>query len=308
MTPALARSETASTDPPLAASPALFLPPAGAAHLYPGWVMHHRMKPVVHRFSYRVFNILIDIDRLAEASRLSPFFSVNGRNLVAFHEADHRGGGDGSLRSHVDAMLAEAGLPAPAARVLLACYPRILGRVFNPIAVYYAYDEAERLLALIYEVRNTFGERHTYVCRVEPGQVTAAGVRQERAKVFYVSPFLDMDMRYHFRMQPPGETIKWRILETDRDGPMLAATFSATRRTLSTANLASCVLRVPFQTWKIVGGIHFEAFRLWLKGARYRPRGRPPEPVSFADGTDGDARNEMGNAGRRPNRESTRRA
>lgn len=308
MTAALARIETQHAAPAAEGTAVLFPPPAAAASLYPGTVMHHRMKPVGHRFTYRVFNLLIDIDRLDEADRLSPVFSVNRRNLVAFHEADHTGEDHLTLRAYVDGMLAEAGLPAPAARVLLACYPRILGKVFNPIAVYYAYDEGDRLLALIYEVRNTFGERHTYVCRIEPGELTAAGVRQERDKIFYVSPFIDMEMRYRFRMQPPGETMNWRILETDREGPLLAATYSGRRQKLSTGSLVAETLRVPFQTWKIVAGIHFEALRLWLKGVRYRPRGHPPEAVTFADGQAGGAPNTIDVAGWKPNRETTGRA
>lgn len=255
-----------------------------AAALYVGKVMHARMKPRAHRFTYSVFNLAIDLDRLDEADRQSALFSVNGSNLVSFHEKDHWDGkGHPSLRDYADGLLAGAGLAERAARILLVCYPRILGQVFNPIAVYYAYNANDQLIALIYEVRNTFGERHTYVCAIEPGERSDAGIRQTRAKIFYVSPFIDMDMRYHFRMLPPGEDIRWRILETDREGPLLSATFSGSRRALNTPSLAKCLLHIPFQTWKIVGGIHFEALRLWLKGVRLVKRGRPPAPVSYND-------------------------
>ena len=268
----------------------VFAPPVAAASLYPGTVMHQRMRPKPHRFGYRVFNLLIDIDRLREAGRQSRLFSVNRFNAVSFHERDHHDGEHASLRAYVDDLLVGAGLEAPAARILLACYPRIFGQVFNPLAVYYAYDAVDRLVAAIYEVRNTFGDRHTYVCKVEPGELTAAGLRQERDKRFHVSPFMDMAMRYRFRMLPPGETLTWRILETDGVGPMLAATYSGRRRDLTTANVARCLLRVPMQTWKIVGGIHFEALRFWLKGARYHPRPDPPGAVSYSDSPDnGDA-------------------
>ncbi len=188
--------------------------------------MHQRMKPVGHRFRYRVYSLLIDLDRLDEADRLSPLFSVNRANVASFHEADHlRGAKQLSLRAHVDALLTDAGLDRPAARIELACYPRIFGQVFNPLSVYYAYDEAGELLALVYEVRNTFGENHTYVCKLEPGDMTPAGIRQSRSKLFYVSPFIEMQARYNFRMNIPGEQIRWRILETDRSGPLLAATY-----------------------------------------------------------------------------------
>ena len=254
------------------------------ACLYAGDVMHQRMKPVGHRFRYKVYSMLIDLDRLAEADRLSPLFSVNGRNVMSFHEADHlRGSPHKTLRAHIDALLEQAGLDEPAARIELACYPRIFGRVFNPLSVYYAYDRDGEPLALVYEVRNTFGENHTYVCRVEEGDMTPAGIRQSRSKLFYVSPFVEMEARYNFRMNLPGENLKWRILETDPSGPVLAATYNGNRRALTTAAVSSLLLQIPLLTWKIVGGIHYEALKLWLKGMRYVPRPAPPPSASFRD-------------------------
>lgn len=254
------------------------------ACLYAGDVMHQRMKPVGHRFRYRVYSLLIDLDRLDEADRLSPLFSVNGTNVMSFHEADHlRGVDQPSLRAHVDTLLAEAGLEQRAARLELACYPRIFGQVFNPLSVYYAYDGAGQPLALVYEVRNTFGENHTYVCRIEAGDVTPAGIRQSRSKLFYVSPFVEMEARYNFRMNVPGEQLKWRILETDRSGPLLAATYNGNRRALTTGAILNCLLQIPLLMWKIVGGIHYEALKLWLKGMRYVPRPAPPPNASFRD-------------------------
>lgn len=254
------------------------------ACLYAGDVMHQRMKPVGHRFRYKVFSMLIDLDRLADADRLSPLFSVNRRNVMSFYETDHmRGVSQTSLRAHIDVLLDQAGVDQRAARIELACYPRIFGRVFNPLSVYYAYDRNEQPLALIYEVRNTFGENHTYVCKVEDGDMTPAGIRQSRSKVFYVSPFIKMEARYNFRMNLPGDQLKWRILETDQTGPLLAATYNGSRRAMSTESILACLLQIPFLTWKIVGGIHYEALKLWLKGMRYVPRPAPPPSASFRD-------------------------
>lgn len=254
------------------------------ACLYVGDVMHQRMKPVGHRFRYKVYSLLVDLDRLDDADRLSPLFSVNRANLMAFHEADHlRATSETSLRAHIDRLLREAGLAEPAARIELACYPRIFGQVFNPLSVYYAYSNDGTIVAMVYEVRNTFGESHTYVCKIEPGEVSVAGIRQSRAKVFYVSPFIEMNLHYHFRMSVPGEELKWRILETDESGPLLAATYIGARKPVSTASILACLLQIPLLPWKIVGGIHYEALKLWLKGMRYVPRPAPPPPASFRD-------------------------
>ena len=125
---------------------------------------------------------------------------------------------------------------------------------------------------MIYEVRNTFGDIHPYVLPVLSGQRSEAGVRQQHDKLFYVSPFIEMAMRYHFRVLPPDQTVKLRILETDGDGPLLAATFNGDRRDLNTAQLLRAFVAFPLVTFKIMAAIHWEALRLWLKGARLVPR------------------------------------
>ncbi len=258
-----------------------FPPPGECALLYPGTVTHARLRPFGHRFAYRVFSLLIDLDRLEEANRRSLFFSVNRRNLLAFHERDHHGGNSASLRVHVDGLLAQSGAKR-ARRVLLLAYPRVLNFVFNPLSVYFCYDDTDRLTAAIYEVRNTFGERHTYVCPVQPGEQNDAGLRQEREKLFYVSPFMSLDCRYRFRILPPGERVQLRILETEAGEATLSATFNGRKQRLDSKNTIKNLLRMPLMTAKVVAGIHWEALKLWLKGAKFHSRPAPPPPVSIA--------------------------
>lgn len=257
--------------------------PAAAASLYAGEVMHARMKPFAHRFAYRVFSLLIDLDRLPEAGRQSKLFSVDRPGLVSFQQKDHFDHEGETLRAKVDRLLAEAGLAQPASRILLLAYPRILGYVFNPISVYFAYGAMGGLVALIYAVRNTFGESHTYVALVEKGDLTPAGIRQERTKILHVSPFIDMGARYHFRVLPPGEVVRLRIHETEAGEPLLSATFAGVHHELTTRALARILLRIPLMTWKVIAGIHYEALKLWLKGARFHKSPPPPKPVSFRD-------------------------
>jgi uncharacterized protein len=258
-------------------------PPQAAATLYPGEVMHARLKPFGHRFVYRVFSIVVDLDRLDEAGRQSTLFTVNRPGLVSFHEADHVERAGETARAHADRLLAAAGLARPAKRILLMAYPRVLGYVFNPISVYFAYGHEEELVALIYSVRNTFGERHIYVAPVEPGDLTDAGLRQTRAKLFHVSPFIGMEARYHFRLLPPGRALRLRIHETESGEPLLAATFHGEARPLTGTVLARCLLKIPLMTWKIMAGIHWEAAKLWRKGARFHRSPPPPPIASFRD-------------------------
>ncbi len=238
------------------------------AALYFGEVMHARLKPVGHRFSYRVMSLLIDLDRLAAADRQSPLFGVNRAALYSFHERDHGDRDGASLRAYAQRCAAQHDIDLNGGRVWLLCYPRLLGHTFNPLSVYFCYRADGALCLVIYEVRNTFGEIHPYVLPVRPGEVTEAGLRQQQDKLFYVSPFIAMAMRYHFRVSPPGEQVRLRILETDSDGPLLSATFSGQRRALTTSALLRAFFSLPLVTLKIVAAIHWEALRLRLKGLR----------------------------------------
>lgn len=251
-----------------------------AAALYLGEVMHARLKPMGHRFNYRVMSLLIDLDRLDEADRQSALFGVNRRALYSFHEADHGPRDGSSLRAYAGRCAANHGIDLAGGRVELLCYPRLLGYGFNPLSVYFCYRRDGELALLIYEVRNTFGEMHPYVLPVRPGELSDAGLRQQQDKLFYVSPFVPMEMRYHFRVQPPSDVVKLRILETDREGPLLAATFHGSRRRLGSGALLRSALALPLMTFKIMAAIHWEALRLWLKGARLQPRPAVPTALS----------------------------
>jgi DUF1365 family protein len=263
-------------------------PFSDAAALYVGEVMHARLKPMGHRFSYRVMSLLIDLDRLADADRLSPLFGVNRAALYAFHEADHGRRDGSSLRAYAQRCAVERGIDLTGGRVLLLCYPRLLGYAFNPLSVYFCYRADGELALLIYEVRNTFGDIHPYVLPVTSGEISDAGVRQQQDKLFYVSPFIEMAMRYHFRVLPPGERVRLRILETDRDGPALAATFNGHYRVLNTKELLRAFFTLPLVTMKIMAAIHWEALRLWLKGARLVPRKEATLNTGLASGKSND--------------------
>jgi uncharacterized protein len=260
-----------------------FPPPEQAVMLFDGDVMHARMRPRAHRFAYRVYTLLIDVTRLEKAHQASALFSVGRFNLLSFRATDHGDGSSTPLADQIKTALAEAGMTQPVGRILLSCYPRVLGFVFNPISVYFVYDLDDAPAAVVYEVRNTFGEMHTYVAPLAIGDVSPAGIRQERRKLFHVSPFMDMDMRYHFRLRPPGETLAIRILETSKDGPMLAATFHGQRKTLKASSIIAAFIRMPLMTVKVVAGIHFEALRLWLKGIRFYSAPPPPPARSVND-------------------------
>lgn len=245
--------------------------------LYFGNVMHARLRPFRHRFAYGVFSMLVDLAALPALDRASRVFGHNRARLFSFHDADH-GARDGSpTLDWVRARLLEAGLARAGARVFALCFPRILGYVFNPLTVYFAYDEAGRLGAILYEVKNTFGDQHGYLIPVDPDRAAGAPVIQRAAKRFHVSPFIDMRAAYRFRVDEPEDRLALLIREDMPEGELLVASQTAKRVAWSDANLLRAFFRYPLLTAKIMGAIHWEALRLWVKGATYHPRPSPPD-------------------------------
>jgi uncharacterized protein len=259
--------------------------------LYVGTVMHERSFPRRHRLSYGVWYLLVDLDELPELDRHVPGFGHNRAAAVSVHDADH-GARDGSpLRPWIDARLAEAGVDLEGGAVRLLTFPRIFGYVFNPISVWFCHGPDDDLRAILYEVSNTFGERHGYLVPVGSGDVTgndrARSLRSVFGKQLYVSPFIDMAATYDFTTRVPDERVSVVVRETAAGGRVLVATLNASRRPLTGRALASVLARYPLLTLKVIGGIHWEALKLRLKGAPYRRRGAPPvSPITVVRGRD----------------------
>ena len=248
--------------------------------LYEGLVTHARLRPKPHRLAYRIFQMLVDLDELPALDRGLKLFGYNRPGLLSFHDRDH-GPGDGApLRPYVEAVLARTGIALGGGAIQLLCMPRVLGQAFNPISLYFCHRRSGELAAILYEVNNTFGQRHSYLIPVEPGQ--QGRVRQGCEKAFHVSPFMDMDLSYAFDIRPPGGDLLVGVTTSDAEGPMLLASFAARRQALSDSAILGAVVRCPLLALKVVGGIHLEALKIWLKGIKLRPSPpAPAEPVTL---------------------------
>jgi DUF1365 family protein len=244
--------------------------------LYRGRVGHARLRPKRHQFEYRVFYGLFDVDELPTLDRRLRLFSSERFNLFSLHSSDHGPDDGGSLRDWAETRLHEAGIDLRGGRIELLAFPRVLGYVFNPISVWYCYGPAGDLAAVMHEVRNTFGDKHTYVV-----PIGNAGLRHEFTKEMHVSPFTDMDSTYEFAVTLPEDRVSLGITQRDDDGPLLRASLRATRLEMTDRNLFTLFVTHPLVTFKVIAAIHREALRLWRKGLRYRPRPDPsPRNVS----------------------------
>jgi len=234
--------------------------------IYEGNVYHNRARPKKHKLRYRVFSMLLDIDELTKLDSCCKFFGYNHWAPLAFYDCDHGPTTGESLRPWAENHLRNAGLFPDGGAIRLLCYPRVFGFVFNPISVFFCYDRTNLLSAILYEVCNTFKERHTYVI---PVIKTSKGIiRQNCSKALYVSPFIPMSGQYHFRIIPPDKFINIVIQHKDSEGLLLTASFKGEKKPFTEIILIRSLLRFPMMTLKIVAGIHFEALRLWLKGLK----------------------------------------
>jgi DUF1365 family protein len=246
--------------------------------LYTGFVTHQRLRPTRHRLRYRAFWMLLDLDELPGLNKQLRWFSHNRFNLLSLHERDFGSGAKSGLRGQVAAHLAAAGIDIAGGTIQLLCMPRVLGYVFNPLSLYFCHRPDGGLAAILYEVTNTFGERHTYLI---PVAQTAGIVRQGCAKRLYVSPFMEMAMSYDFRVRPPGRLIDVAIDARDAEGMVIATALHGRRAALTDAALLRVFLGFPLLTLKVIAAIHWEALRLWLKGMRITLKpAAPAQPVT----------------------------
>ncbi|MDC0513963.1 DUF1365 domain-containing protein [Pelagibacteraceae bacterium] len=236
--------------------------------IYKGFVTHRRFKPLRHYFSYKTFSILFDLTELKDLHKKISIFSFNRFNIFSFYNKDH-GSRDGSdLSEWVKKNLKKYNLNFNISKVKLLCFPRIFGYVFNPLSIFYCYD-GKILKAILYEVKNTFDEQHTYVFSVNNSSKI---ITQKCDKKFYVSPFIEMNTFYNFRLTEPDENIRILIKQTDKKGKVLVACQVGIKQIMSFKHLLINFFTHPMMTFKIMISIHYEALRLWKKGAIFQKR------------------------------------
>ena len=234
--------------------------------IYNGNVIHKRFKPKEHFFKYKVFSLFIDLSELNELNDKLKFFSLNKFNLISFYEKDHGDRDGSSLFEWVKKNLINNEISTDNIKVKLLCYPRIFGYVFNPLSIFFVYDENDYLISILYEVKNTFGEQHTYVFKTEKGRNL---IENSCNKKFHVSPFIEMECKYYFKILIPENKLSVIINQSDDTGKLLYASQDGIKKKLNSKNLILSYITHPLMTFKIIGAIHYEALKLWLKGIKF---------------------------------------
>ena len=235
--------------------------------IYNGEVNHTRFKPIKHFLNYKTFSLFIDLDEIEQLDKSISIFSHNKFNIFSFYNKDH-GDRDGNcLKKWVISNLQKYKIEGNISKIKILCYPRIFGYVFNPLSIFYCYEN-DKLKSIFYEVKNTFNEQHTYIFKIKDGEE----IKQKCKKKFYVSPFMDMETFYNFKLIDPNQRLSVMIKQTDAEGTVLTATQTGYKKEFNFKQLLINFFRYPLMTLKIISSIHFEALLLWKKGVIYRKR------------------------------------
>lgn len=228
--------------------------------LYECTVFHRRLKPKPHEFVYRIFLCYFDLDELKEIERAIPFFGYNRANLYSFRDQDHLQLGGATAAENALNFLRTQNPSLTPAKVRLLCLPRFLGYVFNPISIFFFFDESDHPLAAIAQVRNTFLEVKPYFVPLHK-----EGFAIRTPKNFYVSPFSKLDLEFEFRLQTPTERLAVYVDDWEGQEKQLVSALTGKRQPLNAVNLAKFTVKYPLITLKIILLIHWEALRLWWK-------------------------------------------
>ena len=233
--------------------------------IYTGTLRHRRFSPVWHDFTYPLFMVFLDIDRIPELTQISPFLSYNRWNWATFDERDHFGNPRLPLRQRIEADAAEAGVALPAGSIYLLTHLRYLGYCFNPVSFFYCYSPSGELDVVLAEVNNTFGETRNYWLSTQH-QKPGENARHFRTpKTMHVSPFMAMGLEYDFILTPPNADLVAHMNTRQHGKVFFDATLKLEKHPWTSESLHRTLLRHPWMTAKVIGAIHWQALRLFFK-------------------------------------------
>ncbi|UCG56789.1 MAG: DUF1365 domain-containing protein [Phycisphaerales bacterium] len=247
--------------------------------IYEGTVRHRRFAPVSNEFTYRLFMMYIDLTELSDVFRGRLLWSTDHFNLAYLRRRDHLGDPAVSIDDAARRLVAEQTGQGPTGPIRLLTHLRYFGHCFNPVSLFYCYDPpGQNVETIVAEVMNTpWHERHCYVLSETLNEDRSPWKRYRFPKIFHVSPFIDMNVDYDWRFLEPGDRLQIHMADYVGGNKLFDATLSLRRKPITSGGLAHVLVRYPIMTVQVVAKIHWQALRLWLKGAPFyvHPKKRP---------------------------------
>ena len=235
-------------------------------YIFRGHVSHYRFYPKVHYFKYRVFKLFLNLEEIEKIEKKLIFFSLNKFNIFSLYFKDHTEKPYENPFKWAKTLLTNNNLYDKNDNIFILCYPRILGYVFNPLTTYFCIGKNKKIKAIIYEVHNTFGDRHYYITKYSNKNEVAK-------KIFHVSPFFKIEGDYEFETKLINNSLKVEIKyykkENNKNINLLNALFYGKKTKLSNKNLIVYFFIYPLMTVKVIYSIHLQAFFLWAKGIKF---------------------------------------
>lgn len=228
-------------------------------------VYHQRLKPKRHAFRNRIFFFYLDLDELPQLHNRWKLFNIGQRAYYEFRESDHLPNGLApSLKERAKAEFELHGLTTPIAKITVLAHMRTLGYVFNPISLFFAFDEHGRCLGSLAQVENTFREMKVFpiLC---PATQRDEWFESEHIKYFYVSPYSSLDQGFRFQVSAPQAEIHCQVSSLAQGDTVLDSGFHGKKHALSDGRLLALSLRYPLITWQVIALIHLHAILLWIK-------------------------------------------
>lgn len=241
-------------------------------YIFKGYVSHYRFQPKIHKFKYRVFKLFMNLEQLEKLENKTIFFSLNKFNLFSFYYKDHTEKPYNNPINWVKNIFLSKNLYKKNDKIYILCYPRILGYVFNPLTTYFCIGDKDEIKAIIYEVHNTFKDRHYYLTKYNAKNEIAE-------KTFHVSPFFKIEGEYEFATKLNNNSLKVEIKysknKNNKNISLLNAVFYGKKTKFNNTNILIYFFTYPLMTIKIIYSIHLQAFFLWIKGIKFFNRPIP---------------------------------
>ena len=249
--------------------------------LFSNIVMHQRFTPFKNRFKYSLISFYIYYDELKLLDESISFFSYNKFNIFSFYEKDHGYRDHRSLKQFVTDILSNNSIKYNNLKFSILCFPRMLGYVFNPLSVIFCFEQ-DKLIAILYEVKNTSNEQHTY-CFANKNFSKKTNYQHRCNKNFYVSPFINMNCYYKFSTQIPADKLSLLIEQfNNKDEKVLIASQMGKIIYFTSSTIIKYFFKNPLMTLRVIFGIHYQAMRIFFKGGKYYSRNKKPtDTISF---------------------------